>query len=142
MEIVEGGQGLREPEWSDAYTDPLDVAAARAHWAEIVRELRDAGTLAAVNGAAIMRAVDFRIVYEHARREVAERGLVIKPKRGSKTAIARPSPYWGAMREAASDLDRIEAELGLSPRRRGAVTKVDRKSRARAAADEFLRVAK
>lgn len=142
MEIIEGGPGLAEPDWSQTYDDALDVVAARAHWSEIVRELREAGTLAAVNGSAVMRAVDFRIAYEKARREVAARGMVIPAKRGSKTSIARPSPYWSAMREAASDLDRMEAELGLSPRRRGAVTKVDRKSRARAAADEFLRIAK
>ena len=140
MHAIEGGgQIVVEPDWALTYTSDDDQAAARAHWRSIVAELKQAGTLAEVNGAQIGRAVDMRIVYDLARREVAERGPVSKPKRGNPRAIARLSPYWQAMREAASDLDRIEAELGLSPRRRGAAGKVDRKARAKQAADEFLR---
>ena len=140
MNVIEGGgQIVAEPEWAMIYSTEDAVAAARGHWRSIVRELQAAGTLAEVNGSQIGRAVDLRIVYERARNHVAEHGAVIPPKRGNARAISRVSPHWQAMREAASDLDRIEAELGLSPRRRGSATKVDKKGRARAAADEFLR---
>ncbi len=140
MNVIEGGgQTVIEPDWSLTYSSEDDQAAARAHWRSVVAELTAAGTLAEVNGAQIGRAVDMRIVYDLARREVAEHGPVIKPKRGNPKSIARLSPHWQAMREAAADLDRIEAELGLSPRRRAQAGKVDRKARAKAAADEFLR---
>lgn len=134
-----GGQVAVEPDWSLTYSAADDRVAAAEHWRSIVREMREVGTLAEANGAQIERAVDLRIVYERARRHVAEHGAVNPPRRGNAKAIARVSPYWQVMREAASDLDRTEAELGLSPRRRGAATKVDRKARAKAAADEFLR---
>lgn len=140
MNLIEGGsQVVQEPDWQAAYSDVLDLEYARASWVELVRALSEAGTLAPENARMMERCVDFRIQYEKAKRQVAENGMVIPPKRGSKTAIARPSPYWTAMREAASDLDRIEGELGLPPRRRGSVTKVDRKARARQAADAYLR---
>lgn len=140
MNVIEGGnQTVIEPDWQSVYSDVLDLEFARSSWAELVRALNDAGTLAAENARMMERCIDFRIQYEKAKRQVAEKGMVIPPKRGSKTAIARPSPYWIAMREAASDLDRIEGELGLAPRRRGSVTKVDRKQRARQAADAYLR---
>lgn len=142
MNVIDGGNGsIEEPDWSQIYSDVLELDAARKHWAEIIRELRASDTLAPVNGQAIERVVNFRLIYARALQHVAEHGFVIPPKRGSKTAIARSSPYWVIMREAASDLDRMEAELGLSPRRRGAVTKVDRKARARVAADDYLKLA-
>lgn len=140
MDVIEGGnQVVSEPEWSQNYSDPLDVEFAKDEWRLLVSALTAAGTLAPENARMMERCVDFRIAYERAKRQVAERGAVVPPKRGSKTSIARPSPYWHVMREAASDLDRIEGELGLPPRRRGSVTKVDRKQRAKQAADAYLR---
>lgn len=143
MQAIEGGNQIApEPDWAMTYSDPIDLVMAREHWQQIERALREAGTLAPENAAMMARCVNFRIQYEKAHREVADKGMVIPPKRGSKTAIARPSPWWTAMREAASDLDRIEGELGLPPRRRGSVTKIDRKARARMAADEYLKPVK
>lgn len=140
MHIIEGDSRIvDEPDWSQVYSDVLDIASAQSSWRELVSALTAAGTLAPENARMMERCVDFRIQYEKAKQQVAEKGMVIPPKRGSKTAIARPSPYWVAMREAASDLDRIEGELGLQPRRRGSVTKVDRKARARQAADAYLK---
>lgn len=140
MNVIDGGaQVVAEPDWSQVYTDSLDLAFARDEWRGLVQALTAAGTLAPENARMMERCIDFRIAYERAKRVVAEKGLVVPPRRGNKTAIARPSPYWHAMREAASDLDRIEGELGLPPRRRGSVTKVDRKQRARTAADAYLR---
>lgn len=140
MQLIDGGQQIvTEPDWPSVYSDDLDIAFARSEWQVLVEALTMAGTLAKENARMMERCIDMRIVYEKAKRQVAEKGMVLPPKRGSKTAIARPSPYWHAMREAASDLDRIEGELGLPPRRRGSVTKVDRKQRARQAADAYLR---
>jgi hypothetical protein len=41
------------------------------------------------------------------------------------------------MREAGSDADRIEAELGISPRRRGSASKIERKQAKARAADAY-----
>lgn len=140
MNVIEGGQQIvSEPDWLRTYSDVLDLDLARREWADLVAAMTGAKTLAKENAAQMERCVDFRIAYQKAKREVAERGLVIPPKRGSKTAIARPSPYWSAMREAANDLDRIEAELGLPPRRRGSATAVDPKKSKPRAADAYLR---
>jgi hypothetical protein len=77
-------------------------------------------------------------MFDRMYREVAENGVVTKPRRGNSKAIARISPYFTALREAGSDADRIEAELGISPRRRGSVTKVERKQRKERASDGYL----
>ena len=140
MHAIDGGQQIvTEPDWQAVYSDDLDIAFAHDEWRILVDALTEAGTLAKENARMMERCIDFRIAYEKAKRVVAEKGMVIPPKRGSKAAIARPSPHWHAMREAANDLDRIEGELGLPPRRRGSVTKVDRRQRAKQAADAYLR---
>jgi phage terminase small subunit len=79
------------------------------------------------------------VIYDRCSREVAENGAVLKPKRGNPKAIARLSPHFQAMREAASDAAALEAELGLSPRRRSAAAKVVKKARAARASDAYLR---
>ena len=127
MIVIDGGGGELGPDWSQVFSDVLDHDAARAHWLQIVAELKAVETFAEVNRHQVERLVMFRVVHDRAARQVAEMGAVLPPKRGSKTAIARVSPHFDVMRSAASDCDRIEAELGLSPRRRGAAAKVDRK---------------
>ncbi len=139
MNVIHGGDGVQEPDWSQTYSDPLDTAKAQEEWRILVIALRDAGTLAPENAGQMERCVDFRIMYAKAKQAVADKGMVLMPKKSSPRSIARINPHWDAMKDAASALDRIEGELGLPPRRRGAVTKVDRKARAKVAADEFRR---
>ncbi len=126
MIVIEGG-GEFEPDWSQVFSDVLDQDAARSHWRQIIAELKAVDTFADVNRHQVERLVMLRVVHDRASREVAEKGAVLPPKRGSRTAIARVNPHFDVMRSAASDCDRIEAELGLSPRGRGGATKVDRK---------------
>lgn len=140
MEAIEGtGQIAVEPDWSLLLSDPLEVETARHHWQRITIEMRERETLAASTGHSIQRLVLAYLIYDRSARVVAEQGAVTKPKRGNPKAIARISPYFTAMREAASDAAALEAELGLSPRRRGGVTKVDRKNRKRSAAAAYLK---
>jgi hypothetical protein len=137
--IPGSGEIAVEPDWTTIYEDDLDLAAAREHWRIIRQELSEAGTLAAANGHMIQRLVHARVLYGRCIREVAgPGGIVAKPKRGNSRAIARLTPHWSALREIGADADRIEAELGLSPRRRGNVTKVQKKQRAATAADAYL----
>ena len=139
MNVIEGtGQIIVEPHWRMLLTDDLEVEAAAEYWRAVTTELRERNLLAPANRHAIQRLVLAYMIYDRSVREVAEHGAVTKPRRGNSKAIARVSPHFTAMREAANDAATLEAELGLSPRRRGAVTKVERKARAARASDEFL----
>lgn len=138
MDVIEGtGAIVVEPDWSTLFSDALEIAAAKEHWRIVTTELKDRQLLAAANGHSIQRLVCAYLMFDRMYREVAENGVVTKPRRGNNKAIARISPYFSAMREAGADAERIEAELGISPRRRGSVTKVERKQRQGRAADAY-----
>lgn len=139
MNVIEGsGAIVPEPDWESLFSDVLDVAAAREHWRLITTELKDRQLLAPANGHAVQRLVCAYLMFDRMYRQVAEAGPVQKPKRGNSRAIARVSPYFTAMREAASDAATLEAELGISPRRRNAVTKAERRQRRERASDAYL----
>ncbi|HEX8554892.1 MAG TPA: P27 family phage terminase small subunit [Sphingomonas sp.] len=140
MNLVEGtGAIVAEPSWALLLTDDLEQAAAAEHWRRITTELRDRDLLAPANAHAVQRLVLAYIIYDRCSREVADSGAVLKPKRGNPKAIARLSPYFTAMREAGSDADRQEQELGLSPRRRSGATKVVKRATRRTGADSYLK---
>lgn len=142
MKLVDGtGDICPEPHWRMLLTDELEIDAAGEHWRMITTEMRERGTLSATNAHAIQRLVLSYVLYDRCSREVAEHGAVTKPKRGNTKAIARLSPHFTAMRESASDAASLEAELGLSPRRRNAASKVERKARTARASDSYLRPA-
>ncbi|MGH6979049.1 MAG: P27 family phage terminase small subunit [Brevundimonas sp.] len=144
MNEVQGtGSIVPEPDWRMLLTDDLEVESAAEHWRRVTTEMRERNTLSPSNGHALQRLVLSYILYDRCSREVAENGAVTKPKRGNPKAIARLSPHFTAMREAGSDAATLEAELGLSPRRRSTAGKVERKARAARASDSYLkRVAK
>lgn len=138
MNVIEGtGAIVIEPDWTKLFDDEIEQAAAKEHWRIITTELKDRQLLAAANGHSIQRLVCAYLMFDRMYREVAESGVVTKPRRGNSKAIARISPYFTAMREAGSDAGALEAELGISPRRRGSVTKVDRKQSRSRAADAY-----
>jgi P27 family predicted phage terminase small subunit len=122
------GAIVTEPDWSLLLTDELELAAASEHWRRLTTELKERDLLAPANAHAIQRLVLAYVVYDRCAREVAENGAVLKPKRGNPKAIARLSPYFTAMREAGSDADRQEQELGIAPRRRTGAGKVAKKA--------------
>lgn len=65
---------------------------------------------------------------------------MLKPKRGAWQVIARLTPYFTAMREAGSEADRQEQELGLSPRRLGGAAKIEQRvQRAATGSDRYPR---
>ncbi len=136
---IEGGDGLPpEPDWSSIYSDELDLAAAHEAWGVIVRELRSANTLAVVNGDAICRLVEFKVQYQRASRHVAEHGAILPPK-NKRTKVGQWNPYWSVMRQADKAILALEAELGLSPVRRGKAEQVKRGKQANRAADAYLK---
>lgn len=139
MNVIEGtGDIVPEPDWETLFSDVLEVEAAREHWRRITTELKDRSLMSPGNAHALQRLVVSYVVYDRSLRIVAEQGAVMKPKRGNSRAIARTSPHFSVMREMASDAATLEAEFGLSPRRRSAASKADTKRRAGKASDAYL----
>lgn len=139
MNVIEGtGSIVAEPDWESLFSDVLEIAAAKEHWRVITIELKERKLLAAANGHSVQRLVCAYLMFDRMYREVAEHGVVSKPKRGNPKAIARISPFFTAMREAGVDATALEAELGISPRRRDGVAKAERRQRKERAADAYL----
>ncbi|MGN6549747.1 MAG: P27 family phage terminase small subunit [Pararhizobium sp.] len=139
MDVIEGsGAIVAEPDWNLLFTDELEIATAHEHWRIVTTELKDRQLLAAANGHSVQRLICAYVMFDRMYRQVAESGPVMKPRRGNSKAIARVSPYFTAMREAGSDASALEAELGISPRRRAAAAKAERKKRRERAADAYL----
>lgn len=139
MNVIEGsGSIVVEPDWPSLFNDELEIAAAREHWRVITTDLRERQLLAPANSHSIQRLVCAYLMFDRMYRQVAEAGVVTKPRRGNSKAIARISPHFTAMREAGSDAAALEVELGISPRRRGSVTKVEKRARKERASDGYL----
>lgn len=143
MDLVANTAGMvPEPDWDSLFSDVLEVSAAGEHWRVITTELRERALIAPGNAHALQRLVVAYVLYDRALREVAESGTVLKPKRGNPKAIARTSPHFTVLRELGSDAAVLEAEFGLSPRRRAAATKVPNGKKAARAADSYLAAVK
>ena len=132
-----GGEGAPpEPDWHSLYADEMDIASAREEWGIVLREMQESGALTVANGNAIGRLVQFRIVFSRASRNVAEAGAVMKAKR---TRVPQYNPHWIVMKQSDEAIRVLEAELGISPTRRGKVTKVQRAKKTTRAADAYLK---
>lgn len=139
MEVIEGsGQIVPEPDWESLFSDVLEISSAHEHWRVVTTELKDRSLMSAGNAHALQRLVVSYVIYDRALREVAEHGAVTKPKRGNTRAIARTSPHFSVMREMASDSAILEAEFGLSPRRRSVASKAEKKTTVKRASDTYL----
>lgn len=104
MNVIEGtGAIVVEPDWSKLFDDDIEQVSAHEHWRIVTTELKERQLLAAANGHSIQRLVCAYLMFDRMYREVAENGVVTKPRRGNSKAIARISPYFTAMREAGSD---------------------------------------
>ena len=131
---IEKGNGAlpKEPDWSEVYNDSDKQVGAHQYWVEIVHEMVEAGTISAVNGHAIFRVVAMRIEFDGAQLEIATKGRLITGGH-KKTGAQAVNSNWGCMMKSAEMLMQLEAELGLSPRRRASATKVSRGKKTTAA---------
>ncbi|MFN3387450.1 MAG: P27 family phage terminase small subunit [Allosphingosinicella sp.] len=127
-----------EPNWRQLLPDRKERKSASAYWRAITEEMRQLETLSLANQHAVQRLVLAYLVYDRCSLLVAADGLVTEPKADNPRGIARLSIHYKAMREAESTAERLEAQLGLSPGRRGKVGKVPRKRERSAGADSFL----
>lgn len=129
---------VSEPNWTALLKERSERAAAKSHWTRITAEMRDSETLSPTNAHAVQRLVLAYIVYDRCSAEVAKGGLVEEPAKENPKAIARLNIHYKAMSEAEKTAERLEAQLGLSPQRRGKVGKVTKKRERSAGADAFL----
>lgn len=138
--VIQGtGDIIQEPNWELLFSDIWEIEAAKEYWRVLTTELKDRNLLAPVNSHSVQRLICHWIMFDRMYRECAENGIVLRPKRGAKgAAMVRISPHFTALREANSDAFALEAELGLSPRRRGSVTPVGKKAVKSKASDAYL----
>lgn len=122
-----GGDGVPpEPNWRSIFGRAGDREAASAYWLSIISELRAAEKLAVANAHSVKRLVVAYVTFDISAREVLKAGPVIKAK---KTGVPTYNPWWTTMSNASSQAQALEKELCLSPRERGAGTKVEKKAR-------------
>lgn len=132
---------LPEPDWRRLLSRRADREAAAEHWRRITTEMRDREILAQVNAHAIQRLVLALIMHDRAAAKAMRGGPVNEPKAGNPRAIARPSLYFAAMREAGAMAAQLESDLGLSPRTRDKVAKVANRAPRPTGASRYLRSA-
>lgn len=138
IERIEIGNVL-EPDWSALLPDEAERSVASGHWRRVAREMFDREILSSSNGHAVQRLVLAYLVYNRCSNAVAAGGIVDEPdNEKNPKAIARLSIHYKAMREAENTAERLEAQLGLSPGRRGKVAKVVTKRERQAGADAYL----
>ncbi|MEA3389379.1 MAG: P27 family phage terminase small subunit [Pseudomonadota bacterium] len=127
-----------EPAWKALCENAAEIAAAKAHWKRIIDEMAARETLAEANGHSVQRLVLAYLNYDRAAAQVAKLGVVHEPATDNPRAISRLSIHFKAQSEAEKTAERLEAQLGLSPQRRGKVAKVTKKRERSAGADAFL----
>ena len=131
------GDGLKidEPDWSLLIPNQGRTKAdsnrswrdyAHREWLRITAELRDAGTLAPTNRHMIQRLIIAYIRYDRASTMVFRGGLVAN---APQSGVAKLQIEHSELRQADADATTAEMELGITPRRRGSVTKAKRAER-------------
>ena len=133
-----GASPFPEPDWKLLCDGKAEINAAKAHWHRIIGEMRERETLAEANGHSVQRLVLAYLNYDRSAAMVAKLGVVDEPSSDNPRAIARLNVHFKAMSEAEKTAERLEAQLGLSPQRRGKVAKVAKKRERSAGADAFL----
>lgn len=139
-----GGADIEEPDWSALIPDKGRGKAgdnsswreyAHREWVRLIGALRAAGTLAAENRHQMQRLVIAYVRYDQTCAERFRLGLVTK---AARSGVAQMNVAQTEMRQADADATTAEMELGIPPRRRGAVKKAERVQRKSAPADRYL----
>lgn len=137
LDVITGGDGVPpEPRWQSIFGRAADRQAAGEYWRSLISELRDAGTLAVANAHSIKRLVVAYVTFDISAREVLKSGPVMKAK---KTGVPTYNPWWTTMSNASSQAAGLEKELCISPRDRNAGGKIEKKTRKKTAASDYLK---
>jgi P27 family predicted phage terminase small subunit len=149
--VISGpGADIAEPKWTLLIpdvpgSDPKanSVAAdwrdvAHQEWLRVTTALRETGTLAPENRHQIQRLILAYVRFDKAAAQVMREGAVVQ----SKKKVSMLNIWQTEMRAADSDATTAEMELGITPRRRGAVTKARGKAKQASKADGYINAAK
>jgi len=144
--VIAGGSGdIDEPDWGRLIPGPPDHEQgmppewremAHREWLRLTAALRDAGTLGPENRHQVQRLVLAYVRYDFAAAQLFKLGAIVQARR---TKVQQMNLWQTEMRAADSDATTAEMELGITPRRRGSVTKVQRKQKAASPADSYLK---
>ncbi len=119
-----GGDGVPpEPNWRTIFGRAPDREAAAGYWRDIISELKATEKLAVANAHSIKRLAVAYVMYDRSAKEVARSGPVM---RAPKTKVPTYNPWWTTMSNADSQAAALEKSLCITPRERGAGTKVQR----------------
>lgn len=129
---------VAQPDWTLLLNSVAERGVAAGHWRRLVEEMTAREILSASNGHALQRLVIAYLVYDRCSAAVGAGGIVDEPAADNPKAIARVSIHYKAMSEAEKTAERLEAQLGLTPGRRGKVAKVTKQRVRTAGADAFL----
>jgi P27 family predicted phage terminase small subunit len=139
------GRDIDEPRWDALIPDSQELHGgdhavwreyAHREWMRVTAELREAGTLAPSNRHQIQRLVIAYVRYDRAVADVFRLGLIAAAPRSE---VAMMNIMQSEMRQADADATTAEMELGITPRRRGAVTKAKRAEKTSRASDRFIK---
>lgn len=137
MDVIEGGDGVPPaPNWRAIFGRAADRETAAEYWRALIVELRDAGTLAAANAHSVKRLVVAYVTFDISAREVLKTGPVMLAKR---TKVPTYNPWWTTMSNASSQAAALEKELCISPRDRNAGGKIEKKTKRKTAASDYLK---
>lgn len=138
------GSDIEEPDWSLLIPNEGRSKAgnnerwreyAHREWLRTTSALREHGTLAPENRHQVQRLVIAYVRYDRAAGEVFRKGVIVEAPR---TGVPMHNLWQAEMRQADGDATTAEMELGIPPRRRGAVTKSKRGEKKAIAADGYL----
>ena len=143
--FIGGGADVDEPDWARLIPNQGRAKAgdnqrwreyAHREWLRATAALREAGTLAPENRHQIQRLVIAYVRYDRAVAEVFLAGLITKAPR---TGVAMVNIMQTEMRQADADATTAEMELGIPPRRRGAVAKAKRAEKTQRGSDSYIK---
>lgn len=134
---IEGGDGVPpEPNWRGIFGRAADRTAAAEYWRMLISEIRAAEKLAVANSHSIKRLVVAYVTFDISAKEVLKTGPVMKAK---KTGVPTYNPWWTTMSNAASQAQALEKELCVSPRERGAGSKVEKRAPRATGSSRYLK---
>lgn len=130
LKIVRGNPGKRplnqdEPQPEPATDDDMPAHlsdAARAHWAVVAQQLRDAKMLGRVDALALALYCEAFARWKDASDHVAKNGPVVTSPRSGYPV---QSPYLNIANKAHDQMVKLLTEFGMTPSSRSRVSKVE-----------------
>lgn len=136
LQLIPGGAAadIPEPNWYLIYPDSGDIDFAHTEWLRLVADMRAMSTYSLANHHSMERLVRTRVILNRSLRVVEEDGAVLI---SSSTCNVVQNKHWAIVRQSDAMIRALEAELCISPYRRGKAGKIKSAGGA-GAADRYL----